>query len=464
MQRYTGLGCWPGKAEGRIRWVEPVTAWDRTPLKDRAAEIARLKAAMADALATLDHFQEQQATLEGKIQLQQYREALQDPAFTGRVTMLIDLHGLPAPTALVEAAGLVAGVMARSEDLADRARALPETARWLARRLSPAAYPADAVLAAQAFSPLELLDRTHPALMAAGEPGVIGEAPLIWGLSDLDPSWEGLPVRLEGQEVALLDREAEPEAGAPEQLARPHEVGVPAQANEAEAEAEVTPVTAESFQAERRAVLETARRMKRDGLVRLTSGNVSCRIPGTNLFAITPSGMDYDLLEPEDICILDLSGQVMDGRRRPSTEWALHRLTYVRRPDLSGVVHTHSIYASAFACTAQDLPVVSTELAGLVGGTIRCAPYAKAGTAEFAETALHTLGQEDVAVLFQNHGVMAAGHTLQEAYDIAVGIEEAAMIYYIARAIGQPVILPEEERRRIYKVMHTSYGQPAREA
>ncbi|MFZ5815716.1 MAG: class II aldolase/adducin family protein [Bacillota bacterium] len=427
MDAYTGLGCWSGRAAGRIHWVEPRLAWDRTPVRDRGAEIARLRAAVSQALADIDRWMEGQSLLEGRVALQNYRDALQDGAFTGRVAMLIDLHGLPAPAALVEAAGLVAGVMARSEELSERAQALPVVARWLAGRLLPTAYPPDAVLAAAELSPLELLDRSQPAIIAAGDPGVTGDLPLVWGVPGLSPAWHGRQIRIDGRTVVL----GPPEGAGP----------IP-------------------YAEQRRAVVAIARRMKRDGLVRLTSGNVSCRIPGTTLFAITPSGMEYETLEPEDICIIDLNGQVVDGRRRPSTESPLHRLTYLRRPDIGGVVHTHSIYASAFACLGQELPVISTELAGLVGGAIRCAPYAKAGTEEFAETALQTLGDQGVAVLFQNHGVMAAGATLKEAYDVAVGLEEAAMIYFIARQMGQPIILPEEERRRIYRVMHTDYGQP----
>lgn len=427
MEAYTGLGAWEGRAEGRIVWITPPTEWDRTPLTDRAAEIERLKGAMARALADIDRWMEQQEALEGRLVLQGYREALQDPAFAGRVTMLIDQHRLPAPAALAEAAGLVAGVMARSEELGERARALPVAARWLARRLAPLQHEAGVILAAQEFSPLELLDRSLPAIMSAGDPGVTGEAPLVWGVSGLGPGWNGRQARIDGNTVVIA------------------------------AEEEVKPM---QYAAERRMVLETARRMKRDGLVKLTSGNVSCRIPGTSLFAITPSGMEYESLELEDICVLDLDGNLVDGRRRPSSETPLHRQAYRKRPDLNGVVHTHSIYASAFACIGQDLPVISTELAGLVGGTVRCAPYARSGTEGFAETALATLGDEDVAVLFQNHGVMAAGRSLKEAYDVAVGIEEAAMIYCLARQMGQPIILPEEERRRIFKVMHTSYGQP----
>lgn len=210
----------------------------------------------------------------------------------------------------------------------------------------------------------------------------------------------------------------------------------------------------------RKAVCDTAKRMQKDGLVKLTSGNISSRVPGTNFFAITPSGMDYETMVPQDICIVDLNGKVINGHRRPSTETPMHRLAYIRRPDVGGVVHTHSIYASAFACTGQAMPIISTELAALVGGTIRCAPYAKSGTEEFAEAAINTLGSEDLAVLFQNHGVMAVGRNLKEAYSVAIGLEEAAMIYHLAKSMGTPIIIPEEERQRMFREFRKSYGQP----
>jgi L-ribulose-5-phosphate 4-epimerase len=214
------------------------------------------------------------------------------------------------------------------------------------------------------------------------------------------------------------------------------------------------------YEAERLAVVETARRMKQDGLVRLTSGNVSVRIPGTDLFAITPSGMEYELLEPTDICVVNLAGDLVEGHRRPSSEMPLHRMVYERRQDINGVVHTHSIYASAFACLGQPLPVISTELAALVGGTIACAPYARSGSQEFARVAVETLGDEALACLFQNHGVLAVGTSLSEAYAVAIGLEEAAQIYYLARSMGEPIIIPAEERRRMFIEFRRSYGQP----
>lgn len=210
----------------------------------------------------------------------------------------------------------------------------------------------------------------------------------------------------------------------------------------------------------RKAVSDTAKRMQRDGLVKLTSGNISSRVPGTSLCAITPSGMDYETMVPTDICIVDMTGRVINGHRRPSTETAMHRLAYQRRPDVNAVVHTHSIYASAFACLGQELPIISTELAALVGGTIRCAPYAKSGTEEFAEAALNTLGNEDLAVLFQNHGVMAVGRSLKEAYSVAIGLEEAAMIFHLAKQMGDPIIIPAEERQRMFREFREKYGQP----
>lgn len=210
----------------------------------------------------------------------------------------------------------------------------------------------------------------------------------------------------------------------------------------------------------RKAVCNAAQRMMRDNLVKLTSGNISSRVPDTGYFAITPSGMDYETLTPEDICILDLQGNLVDGARRPSTETAMHRLIYNRRPDVGGVVHTHSIYASAFACLGQDMPVISTELAMVVGATIRCAPYAKSGTEEFARAAADTLGQEDLAALLQNHGVVGVGRTLKDAYNVAIALEEAAMILAIARTMGTPVIIPVEERQRMFREFRRNYGQP----
>lgn len=392
-----------------------------------------MRQATAVALADLEGWRERQETLEGRMLIQSYCEALQDAALSQRTAALIDGQGLSASAALVEAARLIGRVMGRSEALRERAQALAEVAHWLAGRLSPwrVVLPADGILLAESLPPLALLDRRHPAIIGGGEPALVGAAPLVWGVAGISPAWAGRTAQIDGTSV-LID----------------------------EAPAAVEEVALMQYETERQAVLETAQRMMRDGLVKLTSGNVSCRIPGTDLFAITPSGMDYETMVADDICIVDLNGRQVQGERRPSSETPMHRLAYLRRPDVDGVVHTHSIYASAFACTGQSMPVISTELAALVGGTIRCAPYAKSGSEEFAEVALQTLGDEDMAVLFQNHGVMAVGRSLKEAYSVAIGLEEAAMIYLLARQMGEPIIIPEAERQRMFRAFRSSYGQP----
>lgn len=209
----------------------------------------------------------------------------------------------------------------------------------------------------------------------------------------------------------------------------------------------------------RKQIVDVARMMVLDGLVRGTSGNVSCRVPDSTLFAVTASGLDYHTMRPEDVVIVDaVSGRVVSGHRKPSIETPLHRHIMLNRPDVNGVVHTHSIYASAFACLAMPLPVISTELAALVGGTVPVAPYVRSGTDEFARTVMQTLG-DGVACLFQNHGALAVGRTLREAYTIAMGLEEAAQIFHLAKQMGDPIILPDEEREFMFRFYRTSYGQ-----
>lgn len=207
-------------------------------------------------------------------------------------------------------------------------------------------------------------------------------------------------------------------------------------------------------------VVATARRMHADGLVRLTSGNVSCRAPGGERFIVTPSGMPYASLQPADAVVVDLQGRIVEGSRRPSVETPLHRLILQTRPDVGAVVHTHSLYATACACLGEDLPVITAELAMLVGGAVRLAPYRRSGTEEFAEVAVAALGDR-AAALFQNHGAVAVGATLAEAYAVAVALEEAAHIYCIARSLAQPTLLSEAEGRELARQFRQGYGQPA---
>jgi L-ribulose-5-phosphate 4-epimerase len=440
MQAVEGAGCWPGQVRGRIVWGAPAPAVPAEAPAERAHEVLRFRAGLTQAVADVERWLEHQSTVEGRVLVQGYRDALLDDAWTQRASALIDGQGTVAGDAALQAAAELGAVLRRSAALAARADQLVAVAEWLAGRLSqPLPLPPDTVLAAPDLSPLQVLDLRCPALIAGAEPTVTGTGVLVWGVPHLGPDWNGRWVAIDGVQVTL---------DAPE----PHR---PAASPPSPEEDRMR------YQETRQDVCEYARRMMRDGLVKLTSGNISARIPGTNFFAITPSGMDYETLEPTDIVVLDMDLNVVEGSRRPSTERAMHRAAYMRRPDVGGVVHTHSIYASAFACLGRPMDVISTELAMLVGATIACAPYAKSGTEEFAEAALNSLGAEALAVLLQNHGALAVGRTLKEAYSVAVGLEEAAMIFHLASQLGTPIVIPQAERERMFREFRRSYGQPA---
>lgn len=192
MRTVVGAGCWPGKGEGPVVWLEGSRTWTREPVSDRATEVLRFRAELGRAVMDLDTWSEAQETVAARLVLQGYRDALLEDAWARRVCALIDAEGLPAAAACVEAAEKVGALLARSVALQERVHHLMEAVQWLAGRLSPFSYPPDAILAAERLGVLALLDRQHPALVADGaRPEVVGKAPLIWGVPGLGPDWSG---------------------------------------------------------------------------------------------------------------------------------------------------------------------------------------------------------------------------------------------------------------------------------
>jgi L-fuculose-phosphate aldolase len=182
------------------------------------------------------------------------------------------------------------------------------------------------------------------------------------------------------------------------------------------------------------------------GMVPNKSGNVSCRSGGG--FAITPAGMPYCELKPADIVQLSLEGEPCATSLRPSSEWRMHAAIYRARPDVAAIVHTHSPNATALACAGRGIPAFHYMIA-LAGGEVRCTPYATFGTAELAESAVRGL-EGRRACLLGNHGVMAAGTTLQRALAVAVEVENMAGEYLSLLAAGlQPNLLDEAEIRNV---------------
>ncbi len=190
-------------------------------------------------------------------------------------------------------------------------------------------------------------------------------------------------------------------------------------------------------------VAEAGRRMYQAGLVVATCGNVSARIPGQDVFVITPSSMPYADITPEDTVLVDMEGEVLSEGRPPSSEAGLHRTIYQKRPDVGAIFHTHSTYASVLAVLRRPLPPILEELVIFLGGTVEVATYAGAGSQALIENAIAALADRS-AVLLANHGVVAVGRDLQRSFDIACIVEQAAKIYLLGLGAGTPTLLPDE--------------------
>ena len=196
----------------------------------------------------------------------------------------------------------------------------------------------------------------------------------------------------------------------------------------------------------RREIVATGRALDVAGLVPGKSGNVSCRVPEGLL--ITPSGVPYADLDPGDLVRVDARGTVIEGSRRPSSEWPMHAAVYAHRPDVSAIVHTHSPRATALACAGRGIPAFHYMIA-LAGGDVRCTPYATFGSDELAAGAVRGL-EGRRAVLLGNHGVLAVGGSLRGALAVAREVENLALQYLELRAAGlEPTVLDDAELERV---------------
>jgi L-ribulose-5-phosphate 4-epimerase len=194
------------------------------------------------------------------------------------------------------------------------------------------------------------------------------------------------------------------------------------------------------------------------GLVVMTSGNISGRDPETGLVVIKPTGYSYEEMTPDDMVIVDLDGNVVEGHLKPSTDTATHLYVYRHRPDVMGIGHTHSTYASSFAALGKPIPAVLTASA-MLGGEVPCGGYASIGGEEIgAEIVKHAVGKR--AVLLQNHGVFTIGDSARQAAKMAVEVEEIAKIVHLAMLKGQPIPLTQEQLNDTGDMYRTIYGQP----
>jgi len=207
----------------------------------------------------------------------------------------------------------------------------------------------------------------------------------------------------------------------------------------------------------RHALIETALAAQREGLNRGTSGNLSVRYDAG--FLISPSGISAAEQTPNDIVFMDMDGNPR-GRCKPSSEWRFHRDILAARPELDAVLHAHSTFATTLACVGKDIPPFHYMIAAAGGKTIRCAPYATFGTQQLSDHALKAM-EGRKACLLSNHGMIAAGLSLESALALAIEVETLCEQYCRVLQIGKPVILPDDEMNVILEKFK-SYGQQAK--
>ena len=220
------------------------------------------------------------------------------------------------------------------------------------------------------------------------------------------------------------------------------------------------PAVADAVSRTRLTVADLHAELVRNGLVAWTSGNVSARVPGADLLVIKPSGVAYADLTAESMVVCDLTGTRVSGELSPSSDTASHAYIYRHLPEVGGVVHTHSRYATAWAARGEPIPCVITAMADEFGGEIPIGPFAPIGGEEIGRAVVTTLsGHRSPAVLLRSHGVFTVGATARDAVKAAVMCEDAACTVHLASVMGQVTPLPPGQIDALYRRYQDEYGQ-----
>jgi L-ribulose-5-phosphate 4-epimerase len=198
--------------------------------------------------------------------------------------------------------------------------------------------------------------------------------------------------------------------------------------------------------------------LPKNNLVAWTTGNVSERDKETQLVVIKPSGVMYDELTPEQMIVVDLDGKIVEGSLKPSSDTATHLYIYRQRPDVCGVVHTHSTFATAFAAVGKSIPAYLTAICDEFGGPIPLGELALIGNEEIGREVVRVIG-DSKAVLMKNHGVFTIGKNAKAALKAAVMVEDAARTMFYAYQLGEPLPIPVEVAAKLHRRYTQEYGQ-----
>ncbi|MCY4068781.1 MAG: class II aldolase/adducin family protein [Acidimicrobiaceae bacterium] len=194
-------------------------------------------------------------------------------------------------------------------------------------------------------------------------------------------------------------------------------------------------------------------------LVVATGGNVSGRDPDSGCVVIKPSGVSFEALDPSSMVAVDPSGRVLEGALKPSVDLGIHLHIYEHRPDVFGIAHTHSPYATSFAARGEDLPAALTPLTHLIGGGVPCTRWATPAAEDTGAAIMEAVGDSGLAALADRHGVFTMGRSAGEALKVALHVEEAALTIRMAQLSGPVTALPDEEIQRCFAWYRESYGQ-----
>lgn len=214
-------------------------------------------------------------------------------------------------------------------------------------------------------------------------------------------------------------------------------------------------------QEQRSEIIKYGKKLVDYGLTSGTGGNISIFDPKTKHMLITPSGYDFYEMTEDDLVVIDLEGNKIEGKNgnKPSSEWLMHRVFYKNRQDIQAIIHAHTIYATVLSCLREPLKPTHYMVA-LAGKDVKVAEYATFGTEELSRNAFEGM-KDRKAVLLANHGLLAGDNTLDKAFNIIEEIEYCSKIYCIGKSIGNPIILDEKEME-IMKVKFQNYGKNVR--
>lgn len=214
------------------------------------------------------------------------------------------------------------------------------------------------------------------------------------------------------------------------------------------------------LEALRKEVCDLHTKLPENNLVAWTSGNISGRDPETNLVVIKPSGIKFEDLTPQNMVVVNIDGEIVEGDYKASSDTASHCYIYRQMPDVYGIVHTHSRYATAFAVVGKEIPCVTTAMSDEFGGSIPCGGFALIGGEEIGQVVVETLrDSRSPSCILQSHGVFATGVSAEKAVKAAVMTEDNAAIVYTALQLGTPLTIRAEDIDKLYDRYQNVYGQ-----